>query len=253
MIKVNPYPAASEAAKRHAEIEAPREAVGFILTTGEYIPLVNVSRTPETHWDIDPEDYRKYAEQLDCVIHSHPYKAADFRRASDVLELGPSQADMLLQVEWACNFGLVVVIDSHAEDPVFWGPGIPRAPLIGRSFIFGIYDCMSLLRDWFLQERGIDLPDYPRGVEQIDNNENLYVPNVAAWGFERLESVSEARAGDVLLAQIGDTASVPNHALILMPNGEVLHHLRGRLSRTEPVSVWRNYYIHACRYKGHAP
>jgi proteasome lid subunit RPN8/RPN11 len=250
MLPVNPYPAASVAARRHAELEAPNEAVGFILSSGEYVPLVNVARDPTTHWDVRPEDYAAYADAIACVMHSHCYASAEFRRPEDALELGPSHGDMILQQEWACNFGLVVVVDKNAYDPVFWGPGIPRAPLIGRSFVFGIYDCMTLLRDWYYQERDIDLPDFPREIEQIENNENLYVPNIEPWGFRTLSAISEVRPGDVLLAQLGHGATVTNHAGIYLETGELLHHLRGRLSRAEPVNVWRNFYTHACRFEG---
>ncbi len=122
--------------------------------------------------------------------------------------------------------------------------------MIGRPFIFGIYDCMTMLRDWFFLERGIDLPDFPRGIEQIENNESLYVPNIEAWGFKVLSNFSEVQPGDVLLAQMGLGAKVTNHAGIYLPSGELLHHLRGRLSGAEPVNIWRSYYTHACRYEG---
>jgi hypothetical protein len=47
MILPDPFPAASAAARKHAEIEWPNESIGFVIEGGEYVPLVNVHPDPQ--------------------------------------------------------------------------------------------------------------------------------------------------------------------------------------------------------------
>ena len=39
-----------------------------------------------------------------------------------------------------------------------------EAPLLGRQWVWGITDCWSLVRDYYKQERGIELKDYERPI-----------------------------------------------------------------------------------------
>lgn len=83
---------------QHANKEAPREACGVILGTGEraveVVPTKNVSKTPEYTYKISPEELLRifdYAAQKNLEIlgfyHSHPYgsvypSSIDVARAS---------------------------------------------------------------------------------------------------------------------------------------------------------------------------
>lgn len=263
----NPFPAASDAARHHAEIEAPNESVGIVIEDGEYVPLVNVHHEPTEAFAISNEDEEKYHGQIKAVIHSHCLMPGDFEVQDGPLIGGISSGDMAQQHEMGCPWGLVTVIDKTSHESVlWWGDELPVAPLIGRPFVHGIFDCYSAIRDayrsdefGFVRERwdveSIVLPDYPRDFnwwEATDANgnaripENLYLTNFAAAGFRPIGQ-EELQSGDVFLAQIG--ATVTNHGGIYLGTGLIYHHLRRRLSRREPGSRWLEYTTNYLRYE----
>lgn len=262
----NPFPAASEASRQHAQIEAPNESVGIVIDDGEYVPLANVHHDPVNAFAISVDDEEKYADQIKAVIHSHCIPARQYGAHDGPLMAGPSIADMTQQAVMGCPWGLVTVIDKTSHECVlWWGDGVPVAPLVGRPFVTGIYDCYSAGRDayrtdafGFVKERwgvdAIELPDFPRNATWwIDRDENgnprvpqnLFLDNFMAAGFKQI-SRDDLLPGDGLLMQYG--ASIVNHAAIYLGNGEIFHHLRGRLSRREPVSRWVEYTTNYLRY-----
>lgn len=263
----NPFPAASVAARAHAETEFPRESVGLILTeSGEYVPLENTSPEPEEAFEISEADEERYQGQIAAVVHSHCFRKGDFDPKDGPLARGPSAADMAQQQEMSCPWGLVVVVDSHALEPLFWGDQLPNvAPMIARPFVHGIFDCYTAIRDsyrtdsfgfvrQFYDTDSIVLPDFPRsyewwGVPQgeqiVGRTANLYLDNFEKAGFKRI-SKEQARPGDVFLAQIG--SDVPNHGGVYLGNGQIYHHLRRRCSRRESGGQWMDYVTHFLRY-----
>lgn len=262
----NPYPAASDAARHHAEIEAPNESVGIVIDDGEYVPLVNVHATPTEAFAISSEDEEKYAGQIKAVIHSHCLMPGEFDVQDGPLIGGVSSGDMQQQAAMGLPWGLVTVIDKTSHESVLWfGDDVPVAPLVGRPFVHGIYDCYSAIRDayrsdefGFVKERwdesSIVLPDFPRDFNWwedrgADGNaripENLYMNNFAAAGFKSIGR-DEMEPGDVFLAQIG--ASVTNHGGIWLGENLIFHHLRRRLSRREAGSRWMEYTTSYLRY-----
>ncbi|AXH72360.1 MAG: NlpC/P60 family protein [Caudoviricetes sp.] len=133
-----------------------------------------------------------------------------------------------------------------------------KVPLLGREFVHGAQDCLSLVLDYYLREKGIDLGDYHRDDEWWNKGQNLYLDNLPKAGFTQ---VQDLRDGDLILMQI--RSPVPNHAGIYLESGElksedlphiqpgvVLHHLHGRLSTRDvyargmfeetTVSIWRH-------------
>lgn len=266
---INPYPAASVAARAHAETEFPRESVGLILKeSGEYVPLENTSEEPENAFEISASDEIFYQGQIEAVIHSHCLRKGEFDPKDGPMAKGPSAADMAQQQQMSCPWGLVVVVDSHALEPVFWGDQLPNvAPMLARPFIHGIFDCYSAIRDSYRTDAfgfvrqyydadSIVLPDCPRsyewwGVEQagqvVGRTANLYSDNFEKAGFRRI-SRDQARAGDVFLAQFG--SDVPNHGGVYLGNGQAYHHVRRRCSKREGLGFWMDSITHFLRYAG---
>ena len=73
----------------------------------------------------------------------------------------PSQADRVACEATALPWFIVSFPSGH------WTELRPQgyaAPLVGREWSHGVLDCYSLIRDWYAQERGIDLPDFPRFI-----------------------------------------------------------------------------------------
>lgn len=276
MIFPDPYPAATAAARKHAEMEWPYECVGFVIEGGEYVPLENVHPDPENHFRISQGDEDEYGPQRLAVIHSHCVKTGSYHAADGPLAAGPSEHDMRQQIVSACPWAVVVVVDGLSQETVIWFGdqlheeplNLPIVPLVGRPFVHGVYDCLSIIRDAYRTDEygfvkdyfGVDsitMPIYPRefgwwsdredGVDRVPGN--MYRDNFRGCGFREITQ-DEMRPGDVFLAQV--LAPVTNHGGIYLGNGLILHHLRSRLSKTDVAGRWMGYVTHYLRYEGPA-
>jgi proteasome lid subunit RPN8/RPN11 len=240
------HPDLLTAIRAHGEHEYPRESCGLVID-GDYYGIKNGHPDPTHHFFIDPEivaTYRKYGT-IQAVIHSHPDPLPDDQRMH-LSMAGPSRADMAAQIACGIPFGIVTVDRGNAGDVYFWGDGLEPLELLGRPFRHGVTDCYSLVRDYYMTEHKITLPEVPRDDRWWDLGQSLYLDHFEAAGFTVLggrEALSQLRPGDGLLASI--RSSVPNHAAIYVGDGLILHHLPKRLSAREPASAFTSARLHA--------
>lgn len=231
-------------AKAHAVACYPQESCGMVVAD-RYIPCENVANDPLQAFEIAPNAYM-LDRSVQAVIHSHP----DGKRE-------PTAADMKSQVGAAVPFGLLTVnAEGVTSDLLWWGPGVPETPLKGRPFRWGPSgsdgggDCYALIRDYYKQELGIVIKEYPRDYKWWANDGNMYVENFADAGFVQIAH-SEIKPGDVILMRVPSSCPVPNHAgIYLGPTQGILHHLQNRPSRQENASVWLKNITHYLRYDG---
>ncbi|MFA7333649.1 MAG: C40 family peptidase [Kiritimatiellia bacterium] len=207
------------AALAQARAEYPSEACGLVIERPgglDYIPCRNVSSSIRGQFVMAAEDYARAEDsgKVVAVVHSH----CD-------LPPRPSQADLKGCEESGLPW-YIVSVPSGAWESL--RPSGYRAPLVGRDFAHGIFDCYSLIRDWYAQERGITLPDFPRVDEWWKAGQNLYMDNFRVAGFSRVDTLE---IGDVIIMQIG--SRVPNHAGVYIGPNLMLHHLRKKLSARE--------------------
>lgn len=225
-----------EAAEAHAAKEYPRESCGLVVLIAgveHYVPCKNTAVSSE-HFQIAPEQYAaaEDAGTITAIIHSHPDYSAE-----------PSQADRV-----ACeDSGLPWHIVGYPS--LKWCSIAPegyRAPLIGREFSHGILDCYTLIQDWYLENKGVELIDIPRRDEWWKKGENLYSENFVRAGFTVTDDLHE---GAVILMQV--LSDVPNHAAIYVEDNIILHHLHGRLScRDVYGGYWRKHTTHILKFTG---
>lgn len=185
---------------------------------------------------ISPEDYAMAEEQgqVVAVVHSHPNLPAT-----------PSQADRVSCEASGLPWFIVSVPSGEWSELT---PSGYTAPLVGRQWSHGVLDCYSLVRDWFRQVRGIDLPDFHRHDEWWKRGDNLYLENFEAAGFRAID-VLAAKEGDCFLIQV--SSPVPNHAAVYLGEGFILHHVQGRLSSRDVYGgYWQKITTHALRYVG---
>jgi len=225
-----------QAAMDHARVEYPKESCG-IVSGGFYYEMENIAIDKQSDFEIDAAEYLTFEldRGVDAVIHSHP----------DGVHC-PTKADMEGQDASGVPWGIVPVDFGSPVRPFFWGDTLPVAPLLGRQFRMGIYDCYSLVRDWYRQTHGIILPVGPRDPLWWERGENIIPENFAQAGFEEIDKL-DIKEGDVIIGRV--LGRVENHTGVYIGNGLILHHLYDRLSRREPLGPWMKYVTRILRHK----
>ena len=234
--------------REHVLSCAPQEACGLIAA-GAYVPCRNIAKDPKNDFLVDPEDQLRAGKlgAIEAVIHSHVNQ-----RIKSL-----SKNDMTGQQEMKIPWGVVFVKSGLCSDPVFFGDQVDPAPLEGREFIHGIFDCWTLVRDWFRVKKVATLPNPPRGWGWWEEKEgkNLYFEGIAlgapGWNnhpFEDARDLQALKEGDILFASIRSERI--NHAAIYLGDGRILHHLVGTCSRVEPLGESVKHIRHICRHEG---
>ena len=214
------------------------ETGGYISADRKFVPVRNTSTIPT-------EEYLPSQHEIpdDALAFVHSHQGGPFY---------PSETDMQQQIATGIPWGIAAFDDNYSE--VFWlGNDVPRAPLVGRGFRHGVTDCYSLIRDFYKEIHGIELPEYPRDWEWWQQKKSLYLDGFKAAGFREIP-VDEILPGDVFLATI--KADSPNHAGVFLGNGLILHHSAGRfgcdpsrLSTVEPANRLFHFLTKVLRHE----
>lgn len=169
-----------------------------------------------------------------AIVHSHPDGPAF-----------PSLTDQRQQQASALIWGICVP-PSQPHAGLFWFGDAILHPLAARPYRHAVTDCYALVRDWYRANFGLTLINPPRRWQWWHQGTDLYSDQFRAAGFHRLADAAPRQRGDVALVAL--LSPVPNHALIDLGDGLVLHHLAGRhgfdpgrLPRAEPVERWRRH------------
>lgn len=210
-----------------------REACGLIVRTADgdaYRPCTNIASGDQSAgFKLCPRDWAACEDEgeIVAVVHSHPDASAH-----------PSDADRIM-----CNrSGLPWLIISMPGGVILQCQPVPDGlPLVGRAFHHGVVDCYTLVRDYYQQRLGIELPDFERADDWWSKGQNLYRENFAKAGFVQVAGVEDAapRPHDVLLMMV--KANVENHAAVYEDASRnlLLHHLWGRPSGHD---IWGGYW-----------
>lgn len=221
----------------HAKAEQPREACGLLIVIKgriKYFRCENLAQR-NNEFLLNPDDYARFEEkgEVVAIVHSHCNEPET-----------PSEAD-----KYGCEAsGLTwFIVSIPGEQWAEINPSGYVQPLIGRKYLYGVFDCYSLVRDFYRMQRGIELLDFPRMGEWWLRGEEWFLDNFKKAGFEEVP-FSEARNGDLLFFKVG--ANVTNHCGILLEDGFILHHCIGRLSSRDVFSdYWRQKLTKAVTFK----
>jgi proteasome lid subunit RPN8/RPN11 len=235
-----------EAIQAHAVAEYPRECCGLVVAAAageQYVRCRNMAETPSEHFRLPGEDYAA-AEDLGevlALVHSHPNAAAT-----------PSDADRVMCEVSGLRWHIVSVgqadgVAPECPDLQTIDPCGYEAPLVGRQFAHGVLDCYTLVQDFFARELGVVLSQYERDDDWWEKGQQLYsMDRLRAEGFQPIEG--DMQRGDMILMQI--RAAVPNHAGVYLGDGQMLHHLHGRLSERVPYGgMWAERTCYVVRHK----
>ena len=146
---------------------------------------------------------------------------------------GPSKADIE-----SCNaVGVPFLIMSYPAMTL--ARVIPedfRKPLKGRPFVYGMYDCFSVVRDYYLEKLSIQLPEvirpafgwWDRLSIQSPSDHNPICASYRQAGF--VEVGEGLQTQDVVLMATGKH-SIINHMGVYTGHAMLTHHMLFGLSR----------------------
>ena len=216
-----------EEALVHAKDQDPKECVGLLLNIRgkeRYFPCRNLSMTAHQCFILDPEDYVKGSNlgEITAIVHSHPSTPPT---ASQADQISCEQSNL----PWH-------IVNPKTEQWGYCEPCGYNPPLLGRPWVWGVTDCWSLVRDYYKEEKNIQLLDYERPVTPEEfMQQPLFEQYAEITGFTELKPTEKLEVGDVLLMSILNPTL--NHVAIYLGDN-VLHHLTDRLSCKEPYSSW---------------
>ena len=125
---------------------------------------------------------------------------------------------------------------------------------MGRKFIWGVFHCWQLYRDWFRQERGILLPTWACEDDFITNDNDMFSIHRESVGMLDLgkPDISELQIGDMLLGKL--QGGFPNHCAVFIGDDLLLHHPPGGASGRVELLRWWPRIEKVYRYDtAHAP
>jgi proteasome lid subunit RPN8/RPN11 len=226
------------AAINHAVDEFPNESCGAIINN-HYIRFKNEAEDPLKEFIFDDDTWHvAYINgEVECLVHSHN----DFNQAS--------LPDQLQQRELCVPSMIINLRHKSLMDCIVFGDELPIAPLDGRPFFYGAFDCIALIYDYLRLNLNISIPSPPRewafwmkGVSMFE--EHLSTSKIPFYEIE----FDEMRKDDVLLYNINGTKYINHIGILKTDRGEVYHHIYNTISGTYPINFNRKYLRKAMRF-----
>jgi proteasome lid subunit RPN8/RPN11 len=205
-----------------AEANPNEEICGLLYYTFDSIeifPCRNVSLEDKKYsYEIDPQEYIRAVSlgKLCGVYHSHPDDDSLF-----------SETD----IEYAEEFALPIYVYG-LKDKKFaeYIPSSYEINLEGLPFVWGLFDCFSIVRNYFRQKHKLFISDYDRDESFANSNSNIIIENMNREKFFIVEN-KDIQNDDVLLFK--SNRIFPHHFGVFVGNSRILHHPLGRLSTIE--------------------
>lgn len=237
-----------EAVKDAAMATFPQEVCGFVVRRGKKSVWVNVpnsSKTPMQTFQIAPDEYARVADtgEIIGIWHTHPNGNT---QPTDADRVGCELSDL----PW-----YIVSVRKEGESFVFAGPEVLTPcgfvmPYLERPYVFGVFDCWSLVRDYYARDLGIILRDhYPRIEFFWKHGFNFFGEGWKEDGFTRFVNDEEPQVGDIFLIQTNHFG-VPDHIAVYVGDEMIMHHCHGRLSRRDIYGgFWKKHTTHHLRHQ----
>ena len=205
---------------KHIEECMPKESCGLLaIIKGKetYWPCKNIAESGFEYFVIDPDDWAECEDtgEIIGIVHSHPvgscYPSDNDKASCEHLGL-PWYIYSVENKEW------------HNFEP----SGYKAPSLIGRSFIWGVYDCWSIIHDWYKETRNIDLKIWERPKKIKDFlNDPLFERGLPITGFVKQDNFDDIQIGDVLLFET--VTKNLDHVAVYIGDNMILNHNIRRL------------------------
>ena len=216
----------------------PKECCGFLLDIGGAYKLYPVPNDAgdwgedffimdASHW-VEAE---LAGDEVIAIYHTHPV-------SSSIPSAPDKEACKRSGVPW------VVCSPKQSDFSVIYPDDIePNTDILGRSFVWGMWDCYGLVKDIYKRALNIELPDIDRGKLfgwEDDPAWNVIENNLKYAGFFPLDRRKPLQKYDVFLMVINSPFNKVNHCGVLIePDKSIFyHHLMGRLSEAAVYGGW---------------
>lgn len=230
----------------------PGEACGLVISTGknkfEVVECKNVADDKRNYFVMDAEDQIK-AEELGDIVgvwHNHVERPAD---ASEADKAGCEATGVPWFITALYRGELEEPNWSFSETKVITPSGFAM-PYLERPYVFGVFDCWLLVRDYLKREFNVELDVLPELhiPRWWESNVDILGDNYKSQGLVRLEEGTEPQNGDVFFMQFG--AGVPNHCAVYIGDDMILHHQQDRLS-CRSIYGGGHYFKHTTHHMRH--
>ncbi len=223
----------------------PNESCGVIVQSGKKsltVECTNIAEQRQSNFMISPRDYARAAEigEIVGVWHTHVE-----------IPPTPSAADKSgcekTRLPW-----YIVAVRKRGEKFEFEGPVVIHPTgfemlYIGRPYVPCVFDCYTLVQDYYKREYDIELSNYPYILEDESPGHTALVNHYVREGFVRIHDETPI-AGDVFMMQIN--TPLPSHLGLYLGDGVFMHHQHGRLSRKDVYGgYWAKHTTHHLRHK----
>lgn len=208
----------------------PEEACG-VFADDKFIPFDNKADDPLKDFVIDDPEYTELYvdDHIDCILHSHN----DFPMVS--------YNDKLSQQEVDIPFGIINFKQKSVTHVIFFGDHLQLEPLKGRPFFYGAFDCLTLVRDYYIMKYEIELPDPPKVWGFWNENDTMFEDGLEDSAVLFKIKPKYAEEGDIILYNMNGKCI--DHCGILLDNNLVFHHFINRISARYPISIARNKLV----------
>lgn len=206
-----------------AETQKPSEICGFLVPdhagSMAFEACRNVAASPTEEFVAHMEDiataYRHGVPS--AFVHSHCLTGHEFSKAD---EAGMQNSG----IPW-------LLYSTKTQQFNFRRPLATVPPLVGRSFVLGMQDCVAIVVDYFEKAFGVRFPFFVRSWETVNNGFPFDCAYLQGAGFEQI--VGEAvRPNDVVLMAKRSDCPV-THAGVIVKDCLLLHQVHGKVSSVE--------------------
>lgn len=236
-----------EQVKAHAMREFPNECCGLICVNNvgvvTVVPCENKAFNKRDRFVIDPHAQEEAEQNYGYIVafyHSH----MDEVEKPDRNHLSREDLDISFEA------GLPALLYVYPQDT--WHYSMPStykpADLIGRPFVWGIWDCYASVRDWYLMKRGVKLNDYFAPQESDLSADFGYEGHIVADpNFEDV-AVEDLKEGDVIIFKI--KSKFCNHSAVYLGGNQFFHQPINKMSSIATLDErYLKYIAKTLRYK----
>ncbi len=214
-----------------AERSNPNEICGFLTPDNAgslaFMACRNIASTPAEEFQAHFEDVAlAYRHGVPAAfVHSHCQHGHEFSEADE--------ANMT-------NSGIPwFLYSTKTRQFNFRRPLKTVPPLVGRSFVLGLRDCVAVVADYYELAFGLRFPFFVRTWETINIGFPMDCAYLQAAGFKLIDGQDAIPNDIVLMAGRSDTPVT--HVGVIVKDGLLLHQVHGKISGVEQYkgSPWQ--------------